>query len=111
MVTTVKAGVDDSRIAFFDAQWQPLEVAAYIVEPIIEDFRSNQQDVSNVRKWSKLDIFFRTYALSAERAELECALTTTDYLSKEERAELAPYLRKEPLKYRWTNGKFVRDEQ
>lgn len=111
MVTTVKVGVDDSRIAFFDAQWQPFEVAAYIAEPIIEDFRSNQQDVSDVREWSKLDIFFRTYALSAERAELECALTTTDYLSKEERAELAPYLRKEPLKYRWTNGKFVRDEQ
>lgn len=110
MVTTIKGKekttVDDSRISFFDEQWIPLKVASYIDEPCIEDFRSNQQDDSAQWVWSKLDIFFRTYQLSAENTELKCVLTTTNYLSADDRKEVIPYLRKEPLTYRWTNGKY-----
>ena len=111
MVTTVKAAVSDSRIAFFDAQWQPLSVASYLTEPSMEDFRSSLQNDSVEWAWSKVDIFFRTYALCAERAELLSVFTATDYLSEDERAEVAPYVRQEPLLYRWINGKFVCDEQ
>lgn len=111
MVTTVKAAVSDSRIAFFDAQWQPLSVASYLTEPSMEDFRSSLQNDSVEWAWSKVDIFFRTYALCAERTELLSVFTATDYLSEDERAEVAPYVRQEPLLYRWINGKFVCDEQ
>ena len=111
MVTTVKAGVSDSRIAFFDAQWQPLSVASYLTEPSEKDFRSSLQNDSVEWAWCKINILFRTYALCAERAELLSVFTATDYLSEEERVEVAPYVRKEPLLYRWINGKFVCDEQ
>ena len=110
MVTTVRAAVDDSRIAFFDAEWKPIDVAQYFVEPRIEDFRSTQQSDSVARAWSKLDVFFRTYRLCAESTELQCVLTAMDYLSKEDREEVAPYVRKEPLTYRWTDGKYLCNE-
>ncbi len=104
MVTTVRAAVDDSRIVFFDAEWKPLSVASYLLEPRIEDFCSTIQGDSAARAWTKLDVFFRTYRLCAESTELKCVLTTMDYLSEEDREEVAPYVRKEPITYRWTGN-------
>ena len=109
MVTTVKAAVDDSRIAFFDAEWRPMDVTQYFVEPRIEDFRFTQQSDSAARAWNKLDIFFRTYRLCAESTELQCVLTAMDYLSKEDREEVSSYVNKE-LTYRWTDGKYLCNE-
>lgn len=110
MVTTVKAAVSDSRIAFFDAQWKPLDVKPYIAVPVMEDFRMITQGDSAVWAWSKLDVFFRSYQLCADATELKCTLTTLDNLSEEDRGEVAPYVRREPIIYRWTDGKFVRNE-
>ena len=110
MVTTAKAMVNDSRIAFFDAQWQPLNVAPYLREPRIEDFRSTVESDSARRAWNKLDAFFRTYHLCAESTELKCTLTTPDYLSTDDRKEVLLYLRREPLTYRWINGKYESHE-
>lgn len=106
LVTTVRAAVDDSRIAFFDAEWKPLSVASYLLEPRIKDFCSTVQGDSAARAWTKLDVFFRTYRLCAESTELKCVLTTMDYLSEEDREEVAPYVRKEPITYRWTGNGF-----
>lgn len=110
MVTTARAAVGDSRIAFFDDQWHPLDAVSYIHEPCIEDFRSTLQSDSAQWAWSKMDIFFRTYQLSAESTELKCVLTATEYLSKEDREEVAPYVRQEPLIYRWINNAFQLNE-
>lgn len=110
MVTTMKAKVEDSRIAFYDSQWNPLDAADYIEEPSLDDFRSGLQDDSLVCVWNKLDVFFRTYHLNADDAGLKSKLTTTDFLSEKDRAEVAPYVRKEPITYRWSEGKYVRYE-
>jgi hypothetical protein len=110
MVTTMKAAVHDSRIDFFDKAWQPLDVSDYMDEPCMEDFRSTtHQGDSAQRVWSKIDIFFRTYHLCAEEATLKCVLTALDYLSKEDREEVKPYVH-QALNYRWTNGRLVCDE-
>lgn len=110
LVTTVDAAVDDSRIAFYDSAWQPLEVTSFFVEPRMEDFRSTVQGDSALWAWNKMDIFFRTYQLCAEEAELRCKLTALDFLSEEDRVEIMPYVRREPILYRWTNGGFLRHE-
>ena len=110
MVTTAKAATSDSRIAFFDNEWGPLQSTCHIEQPCIEDFRSTLQSDSATWAWSKLDIFFRTYHLSSESTELKCVLTTTDYLSPEEREQVAPYIINEPLTYRWVDGKYLRHE-
>ena len=110
MVTTMKSAVQDSRIAFYDAQWQPLDAASYISEPCMDDFRSTLQGDSAQWAWNKLGVFFRTYQLDAEGTDLKCVLTATDCLSKEDREEVAPYVRREPLTYRWTHGQYLRNE-
>ena len=110
MVTTMKAAVRDSRIAFFDEAWQPLDVLDYMDEPSIEDFRSTaHQGDSAQQAWNKMDVFFRTYHLCAEEATLRCVLTALDYLSREDREEVDPYV-SQALNYRWTNGRLVCDE-
>ena len=110
MVTTMRSSVDDSRIAFYDAQWQPLDVASYFVEPCMKEFRSTMQNDSVQWAWSKVDIFFRTYELCAESSELKCVFTSLEYLSKEDREEVTPYVRQESLTYRWDNGKYLLNE-
>ena len=110
MVTTMRSSVDDSRIAFYDAQWQPLDVASYFVEPCMKEFRSTMQGDSVQWAWSKVDIFFRTYELCAESSELKCVFTSLEYLSKEDREEVTPYVRQESLTYRWDNGKYLLNE-
>lgn len=110
MVTTMKdqgpSAIRDSRIAFFDEAWMPLDATPYISEPRIEDFRANVQSDSAQVAWGKLDIFFRTFHLCAETTELKCVLTAPDYLSADERQQVIPYLRQEPLTYRWTQSKY-----
>lgn len=110
MVTTVKAQVDDSRMAFFDSGWQPLDMKAYITEPEIEDFQSVSQGDSAAYAWNKMDVFFRTYHLNAENTDLQCVFTAMDHLSIEDREEVMPYVRKEPIVYRWVGGKYRRYE-
>lgn len=110
MVTTVKTSVGDSRVAFYDNQWRQLDVASYITEPRIEDFCCTVHGDSSQWVWNKMDVFFRTYRLDAENTNLECVLTAPDYLSKEDREEVAPYVCQGPLVYRWTNGRYLRDE-
>ena len=110
MVTTMRSSVDDSRIAFYDAQWQPLDVASYFVEPCMKEFRSTMQSDSVQWAWSKVDIFFRTYELCAESSELKCVFTSLEYLSKKDREEVTPYVRQESLTYRWDNGKYLLNE-
>ncbi len=110
MVTTMRSSVDDSRIAFYDAQWQPLDVASYFVEPCMKEFRSTMQSDSVQWAWSKVDIFFRIYELCAESSELKCVFTSLEYLSKEDREEVTPYVRQESLTYRWDNGKYLLNE-
>ena len=111
MITTMKASTHDSRITFYDDAWHPLKVSDYINEPSIEDFRSTIHQGDSVQgAWNKLDVFFRTYHLFAEDASLRCVLTALDYLSEEDRVEVMPYMRSEPMVYRWNNGRFVCDE-
>ena len=115
MVTTMKTqgsvAIHDSRIAFFDEAWNPLDATTYISEPRIEDFRLDVQSDSAQVAWGKLNIFFRAYQLSAESTMLKCVLTVPDYLSSDEREAVKPYVRQEPLTYRWINGRYVCDEQ
>jgi len=44
--------------------------------------------------------------LSKDDTSLAFTYTTPDYLNKEDREKLLPYLRKEPIVYQWTEGKF-----
>lgn len=108
VVTTVKAAVDDSRVAFFDEAWHPIEVSLLFTEPILDDFKGVEVGDSVDAAWRKMDIFFKTYELSPDAATLTCRLGATDYLNEEDGKEVAPYLKCDTLVYSWEGGRFVR---
>lgn len=108
MVTTMKAAVNDSRVAFFGEGWVPLLVATHMKEPQLLDFRSSVQSDSAHWAWKKMDVFFRTYALSADEATLTCRLTTLEYLNRADREAVEPYVAFSEMVYSWKDGSFVR---
>ena len=108
MVTTVKAAVSDSRVAFFDEAWQPVAVERHFVAPQMGDFRTAERTDSANAAWNKMDVFFKTYHLAIDAPMLTCRLGTPDFLSRDDRSTVAPYLVTDSLVYSWTDGCFVR---
>lgn len=108
MVTTVKAAVPDSRVAFFDEAWRPVAVERHFVAPQMGDFRTAERTDSANAAWNKMDVFFKTYHLVIDAPMLTCRLGTPDFLSRDDRSTVAPYLVTDSLVYSWTDGCFVR---
>lgn len=107
MVTTVKAMVSDSRVNFYDTSWQPIPLEFLLKEPILDDFRTAEiSDSANV-VWKKIDIFFKTYNLSPEKPTLTCQLSALDYLNKEDREAVAPFIKRDSIVFFWENGAFT----
>ena len=108
MVTTVRAAVDDSHIAFFDAAWHPMTVGELLEEPVLDDFRNAEVGDSANAAWNKMDVFFKTYELSPDTCSLTCRLRSIDHLSEEDRKIVMPYLKYDALVFVWENGRYVR---
>lgn len=108
MVTTALATVPDSRVAFYDSQWQPLPAKDYIDEPMLDDFAIPCVDDSARIAWSKVTLSSRTYHPSTEDTHLVCRLAALCHLNKVDREALAPYLHSDTLVLRWHNGRYER---
>lgn len=111
MVTTMRTTVRDSRIEFFDEAWRVLNVEDVFEAPRLESFRTSERSDSADVVWKKMDAYFKTYALSPDEDVLTCRLTTLDYLNREDRAMVKPYLKDEQVAYRWRNGRFTSEKQ
>lgn len=107
MVTTMKTAVRDSRVEFFDKAWCPLETKEFFGAPQLDDFRTAERSDSADMAWKKMDVYFKVYALSPDEAVLTCRLTTLDYLNREDRKAVTPYLKAGSLVFRWVDGRFV----
>ena len=46
-------------------------------------------------------------SLAADEASLTVLCTVTVYLNKEDRKKMEAYIKKEPITFRWENGKFI----
>lgn len=106
MVTTVRTMVDDSRVAFFDEAWQPLDASTLFEEPMLDDFRNAVKSDSADVAWRKMDVFFKTYRLSPDDASMICRLTTLDYLNEEGRKAVWPYVSGDSLVLTWSEGRY-----
>ena len=109
MVKTVCASACDSEIHFYTSDWnKELAVADFLVMPDIDMFflssDSASDDYDLIRK--KVDMHLVKVSLSQDDASLTFIYTTPDYLNKDDREKLLPYLRKEPIVLKWQDGKF-----
>lgn len=112
VVRTVCAPVCDSAVEFYDISWKRLKTADYIACPLVDSFFRNpaQTDLPYQLLREKADVDLIKASLSVERAVIRFEYTTPDYLSEDDREKIRPYLRKDPLVYSWTEGKFTPSE-
>lgn len=110
VITTVKAPVADSRVDFFTLEWKPLDATDLFasVSPewyIKEDTDRNSNDFLDVVSY--LDMHLIRYQLDADDRTLTAIYTTPDYLNKQDRDKVSPFLKENPKKYQWKSGRFV----
>ena len=109
MVKTVCASACDSEVHFYTSDWSgELPMADFLTMPDARMFflpiDSVTEEYELIRK--KADMHLVKASLSKDDASLTYIYTTPDYLNKEDREKLLPYLRKEPIVLKWQEGKF-----
>ena len=109
MVKTVCASACDSEVHFYTSDWSgELPMADFLTMPDARMFflpiDSVTEEYELIRK--KADMHLVKASLSKDDASLTYIYTTPDYLNKEDRKKLLPYLRKEPIVLKWQEGKF-----
>ena len=109
MVKTVCASACDSEIRFYASDWsKELSKDDFLQQPDVETFYLPQDSVTEeytlIRK--KADMDMMKASLSKDDASLTFIYTTPEYMNKDDKEKLLPYLRKEPIVLQWQDGKF-----
>lgn len=105
MVKGVKAEAADSRLLFYDREWNPLSVAQYLQEPEVTEFFISPDSAGLYAE--KCDIYLVKYSLSPKDASLKAEYTMPSYMNVDEAAALQPLLR--PVSYKWNGRRFVKE--
>ena len=110
VVNTICAPACDSEIRFYTAQWQELSKPDFVQLPSADAFYLPVDTLDYkfplLRKQADMELL--KFELSPDNATLSVTYTTPDYLVKEDREKLVAYLRKSPVVYQWTDGKFMK---
>ncbi len=113
LVKTVKGPVEDSHIRFYSTAWQELPTADYLpAMPSADDFfltPAPEKADSLKQLRLKAYITFIKASLSPEGNNLSFTYTTPDYMNRDDREKIIPYLRRSPIVYVWRKGRFVCD--
>ena len=108
-IITVKAPVGDSRIAFFSADWKPLN-ASDLLEPVTAGWfireDADKESMAFQESTSRLDMDLFEYKLSPDDYTLTQIYTTPQYTDKETQKKLRPFLKDSPKVYTWTKSYF-----
>lgn len=101
MVKTVRAEAADSRIRFYDKEWNLLDGELMFRFPSISEFFTSAAN----EYVDKCDIYLVSLTLSAVDNTLVAEYTMPDYMSVEDSKKVKPLLRK--LVYRWNGSCYV----
>ena len=109
MIKTVCSSACDSEVHFYSSDWkQKLMTTDYLSKPEGDIFflpvDSSDEEYALIRK--EANVHLMKASLSKEDVSLTFIYTTPDYLNKENKEKLEPYLRKEPVVLKWQEGKF-----
>lgn len=110
MVKTICGSACDSEIRFFTTDWKELLAADYLELPEVGRF-FQLTDSTDMEKFAevqgKADITLLKAGLSQQEDILSFTYATVDYLDKDSANEMKLFLKKEPLIYRWKEGRFI----
>lgn len=109
MVRTVCAPVADSRAEFFTTEWEPLD-ASDMFAPVSSDWfikeDADRNSAAFLDATSRLDMDLMEYHLSPYSLTLTATYNTPQYLSREDRERVAPFLKESPKVYTWDKHHF-----
>ena len=109
VIKTVCSSACDSEVHFYASDWkQKLITTDYMSKPEEDVFflpvDSADEEYALIRK--EANVHLMKASLSKEDVSLTFIYTTPNYLNKENKEKLEPYLRKEPVVLKWEEGKF-----
>ena len=109
MVRTVCASACDSDVRFYSSDWkEEFGADIFLQKPSVNAFFLPNDTISEEGALicKKADMHLMKASLSKDDNSLAFLYMTPDYLNKEDKEKLLPYLRKEPIVRRWQDGKF-----
>ena len=109
LIQTVCAPVCDSQLSFYTTDWKPLDTSDFIFPAnaswfIKDDADKTGEDFINASK--SLDMDLMQFHFNPEKLELTQTYTTPQYLSKEDRKAIEPFLKQEPKVFIWEKMRF-----
>lgn len=109
LIQTVCAPVCDSYLEFYTTAWKNLPASIFITFANKDDFLKegiNLEDEKVKNILIPLDIFLSRLHYDPDKQELQQYYTTPDYLSKEDREKVTPYLKDSPKQFKWNKIRF-----
>ncbi|MDL2256067.1 DUF3256 family protein [Parabacteroides sp. OttesenSCG-928-K15] len=110
MITTVYGPAPDSRVAFYSPDWQQLDAAEFFTPAstswFLKEKETESDGVAYYEAVTRLDMDLIHYELNPDSLLLTATYATPQYLSKEERDRVLPYLKEEPKVYTWEKIRF-----
>lgn len=101
VVNTVYAEAADSRIAFFNNDWQRIDDESLFKAPLIRDFF----DVADEKAVDMCDIYLVSLNLCPDDESLVAEYTMPNYMNEDDARKVCPFLKK--IVYRWNGEGFV----
>jgi len=109
LIQTVCAPVCDSRLEFYTTSWKKLATQVFITFANKYDFLKEEVNPADERVKNALiplDIFFMKLHYDPDKQVLLQYYTTPDYLNKEDKAKVIPYLTQTPKQFKWNQMRF-----
>jgi hypothetical protein len=109
LIHTVCAPLCDSHLEFYTINWKKLNSDVFItpagkMQFIKDGINPDEQKVRNVL--IPLDISLMQFRYNPDRRELLQYYITPQYLSSDDRGKAAPYLKDEPVVFKWNETRF-----
>lgn len=109
VVTTFFGPVADSRVQFYSTDWKLLDTNSLLKPAVRGDFIRTAADTTDMA-WQNaaavLDMDLIEYRLDETEPTLTAFYTTPQYLSKEERKKVEPFLLTKEKQYVWRQSRF-----
>lgn len=107
IIKTVTARYDDSRLAFYDENWMPIDAAGLIELPQFDDYLTKEALASDSLEVLKRQSMLRLQSVSSTENGLEFQYTSLDYIGQDA-DKFRSWFKKEPVRYVWNGKRFKR---
>ena len=106
IINTVTARYNDSRLAFFTENWEPVSVESLIELPQFDDYLTKDALKRDSLEVLKKESILRLQSATVTDNGLEFNYTSLEYIG-EDADSFSSWFRKEPIRYTW-NGKLFK---